>query len=941
MKFLIGLSLLLTHFLANAIEPRWAFQVLRSAHFEVIYRTDQKDLAQHYALAGEQVRELLMPIFKEGPDKTIVVINDDTDDSNGQATFLPYPMITVFPVLPKTLDSIDDYGDWIFELMLHEYTHILNMYPAHGVYVPFQYIFGNVIRPNALLPKWYLEGLAVNLESRLSDFGRLRSDQTQASARALVLAQRLPTEDIAKINEQEIDQWPYGARPYLFGSWWWNYVSGHSPDSTITEWNQEYSRRLPYLLNGPTRRVTGKSAAQLWSVVRDELKLKAEVDLHLLNRQPPSASTLVAQEKGEVRVFALSPKATQLVYWVSRPGHGSQVKIKQRLLSKTPWSELPSKILFKTVGTLRVRWLSEERFVFDQLDTSRPHVTYRDLFLYDLPTGSTTRVTDGQRASEPAPSPSGEDIAFIQNDSGGTRLMLWNLKNSSTREVLSSAAHQRLAGPEFMSENELLFTLKDRGHETLHIYDLNAKTSRPWNKKLTSAQNPRWTPRGLLLSDSSTHVRNIYWLTKGEGAAQAVTHSLTEVDQADYDPITSELLFSELTAEGHQLRRMPLAQTETVALLGSPLAAAPRTTLDHVDTYDESYQPLAYLWPRYWIPFVYTLENDGLLMQGTTANTDPIGRNQYALSGAYDTLTKKPSYEATFLNRSLPVDVAVGYSKATSYIGATKSSLDTQDGSVMFSAPFPNRWTTWSFAGLWNETASSATHRRLGPTFSLKYNRLENPLNLSNGLLIETGLQQYLPTSSGYTSYARYTAHVADQVDLGHGHRVLLEVRGALAPDLKRSQLLDLGDRSLGANYLVNLSHSDFLLRGYPSGTFIGRKTLNANLEYALPVFDVNRGLGTFPMFWRALEIAAFVDSMAVDGAAYNSVDRAYYVTDLSHYFMSTGAELRLSTTASYQLPVRFTIGAYYGLNERYGGGFTPFLGLGLGDIGSIALKTP
>src|SRR5580698_2831385 len=96
----------------------WTFKVLRSPHFEVIYRSDQKDLAKRYILAAEQARELLLTIFSEAPDNTIIYIDDSTDNSNGAADYLPYPMISVYPVLPTTLDSIDDYGDWPFEIML-------------------------------------------------------------------------------------------------------------------------------------------------------------------------------------------------------------------------------------------------------------------------------------------------------------------------------------------------------------------------------------------------------------------------------------------------------------------------------------------------------------------------------------------------------------------------------------------------------------------------------------------------------------------------------------------------------------------------------------------------------------------------------------------------------------------------------------------------------
>ena len=94
-------------------------------------------------------------------------------------------------------------------------------------------------------------------------------------------------------------------------------------------------------------------------------------------------------------------------------------------------------------------------------------------------------------------------------------------------------------------------------------------------------------------------------------------------------------------------------------------------------------------------------------------------------------------------------------------------------------------------------------------------------------------------------------------------------------------------------------------------------------------------------MFLKALELAVFADAVAVDGGAFNPTRNLYERSDLGHFYMGTGAELRMSTTTGYHLPVSFTLGAYYGLNQRYGGGFTPFVGLGLGDLDALENKTP
>jgi len=66
----------------------------------------------------------------------------------------------------------------------------------------------------------------------------------------------------------------------------------------------------------------------------------------------------------------------------------------------------------------------------------------------------------------------------------------------------------------------------------------------------------------------------------------------------------------------------------------------------------------------------------------------------------------------------------------------------------------------------------------------------------------------------------------------------------------------------------------------------VGRKLLNANLEYSLPMIELAKGAGTFPMFLKTLEVVGFADVMSVDGGGYRPDLGGYYRTDLSTYFV-------------------------------------------------------
>jgi hypothetical protein len=921
-------------FKAQALEPAWKLRTLNSPHFEIIYREEQKELARRYIMGAEQAREVLKPVFSEMPEKTIIFLKDDTDSSNGLATFIPYPHITVYPVLPTSLDSVDDYGDWVFEMVLHEYTHILNMYPAHGLYVPFTYIFGTIVRPNAVLPRWWLEGLAVNLESALSTHGRLKASETQAAARALALEDRFKGEDVARINQTDLKTWPYGARPYLYGAWWWDQVRREKGLPVIEAWNQNFSRRLPFFLEGPVYEQTSKTPGEFLKHTFDGLEEQGKKQIEAIKQAGSETATSVAEPRGEQLEFAISPSGQKLVYWLSVPESGSEARLKERPAGSTEsFDKIPSRRLFKSVGSVRVQWLDENRFVYDQTDIQYPHTSFRDLYIYNLETGRRERLTTRARAQEPAPSPKATRIAFIQNEGGKNSLMLMEMKDRKISPLVRGNFSQRLSWPGFLNEDEILFVVRQKsGSEKLKVVNVNTMKVSAFTEDLNDAQNPQVTAAGVFVTDAKTHVRNVYQVQ--DGRVKARSNTLTDIQTVDWDPLRQEILFSELTGEGRRLKALPLKDFNPPTLEQPKWNAPPKASITKVKIEEGSYQPIEYLIPRYWMPFAYQVE-DGMLFQGTTQVQDPAGRNAYALQASFDTITHKPSYGASYINSSTPVDIGLNYAKSVNYLGASGIEVDSTAAGADFTYPF-SRFMQGSVGGIFRDTERGRfAYKRMGPEVWWRYSRLDNPLNERFGYHAELSHQEYTE-QSGYISYGRSYAYLAAQARTFGNQRLFIQARGALAPKLPARSVLTLGEPNVGGNYLVNLANSQFLLRGYPSGAFMGRKILSGNLEYSFPLTDLDRGFGTFPLFLRGLEFAVFGDVLAADGAAFDVEREAYATTRLSENYMGTGGEFRLNTTSFYHLPVSLTVGLYYGFNERFGGGLATFVGFGLGGLNPL-----
>ena len=161
-------------------------------HFNIVHDRNQQDLGLYYAQIAELAYSNLSAIFTTLPEKITVVISDNTDMSNGNATVFPYPLINVYPVLVGQQDSLSEAGEWGKELLTHELTHVAQLYPYSSTgYVILRNIFGSIISPNLLMPSWWKEGMAVEIETQLSNQGRSRSYLQDAQVRSYIKKNRL------------------------------------------------------------------------------------------------------------------------------------------------------------------------------------------------------------------------------------------------------------------------------------------------------------------------------------------------------------------------------------------------------------------------------------------------------------------------------------------------------------------------------------------------------------------------------------------------------------------------------------------------------------------------------------------------------------------------------------------------------------------------------
>jgi hypothetical protein len=923
---------------SSTFDPLFRFRVLRTEHFLIYFHQGEERIAQHLTSIAEQTwHSLQRPLGVTPPALTHVVLADQTEYANGYATPIPYDTIVIYPVWPS--GSEWDFDDWLRLAFTHEFTHIVHLDRSEGWARVARNVFGRAIYafPNVFLPLWQIEGIATYEESVVTGHGRLHAGDYRAIVEEQARTNTL--EPLDRINGGLTD-WPAGTTQYAYGVGFHDYLAKRFGVEKIAELATATARRFPYTSTRAFQYVYGEPLGELFREFEDSLRESVkpapvvDADVRRWTRlgfdiiAPRFDRFACAGCPPSILFSARNPNGFPGLYRVALDGTAPQL--------------VTDRYLGNTTG------IGRDVVYFDQVERRRNVTLYSDLYVLSRASGSVRRLTSEARLLDPDLSPDEAAIVCAQDRPGERDLVLVRLQREQVT-ILPLVAEPDVFfdAPRWSPDGRTIAVERHRAGAMPEIVlvDPDTKAVRVVASDARARFTmPAWRPDGAALVVAvapAEETFNLYEIAVDGTAIRQLTHSTGGALWPDVSADGRTIAFAGYATAGYDVFTMPYPTSadgstgqQPFETSGAPGAASDAGTAPQTVP-SASYNPLATLAPTSWTPLI---SNDGVSLRlgGLVSGADVLGYHAFAARATWLVSTTTdaplpsqaaPDWQITYVYDRWRPSFYAAASLATSFsVGpatpagtASDSTLreTTIEGGVLYPIvharifhvaqasiarshgdfTFPDSVVTRNRTPL-RAAWQTSNAREYGYSISR-----EDGINI--GATAEV-VRQALGSDADATTY---TADARAYVPGALPHHILaMRLSGGVSngdPTVGRTFVL--GGSSVGTVTDFG-SRSSSLLRGFPDAAFAGTRVALANLEYRFPVLRLQRGFGTWPIFFHTFHAAAFADA----GETWSTTFQA------SNLKTSVGVEASSNVVVAYFAQLTFAAGAAIG-HDRSG----------------------
>jgi len=901
---------------AASYPPQYHFQTVSTDRVSVHFHQGFEAMARQAATMATEILSRHEARYGQKVGRVQIVIVDADDQSNGFASPLPFPLVTIRAVSPDGTDDFGNHEGWLRLVLTHELAHTVHLEESRGLWGFGRKVFGRApfLFPNTLAMSWMIEGLATYEETELTAFGRGRNPDSQMVIRTAALEGRFPKEDQAIYT---LDSWPGGQVPYVFGEAFLRRLTEQSGEDTIPKMGRQHAGQFPPFLDGRTAsKVTGTGLHAHWTAWATQATEAAERDAEERQAQGLTPSRPVTGRG----IRQVSPRFSPDGTWVAYTSF-TLTRFPQIRLARPDGSE-DHRLVLRNGGS-GLAWTPDGKsLVYAELQVHATFSIFGDLSLVDIASGGVRRLTRGVRAYDPDVSPDAQRIVFARKMGDRSELFTVGLDGRGLQPLTTSVAGVEWSGPRWSPAGDSIVAARLLPGGWLDLVRVDPATGavEPLTHDRAKDVEPTWMPDGqaVVFRSDRDGVSNLHALRLADRSVLRVGNVLGGAFQPSVSPDGLSVACSTYSSRGYDVVIAPL-----------DLGAAPAAP-DFVDTLPaprpdplpasgavKPYRAWSMLLPRFWTPWVQ-IEDDENRFGLATGGSDALFRHVWAARATYGTESERVNASGFYLyDRFRPTFLVSAQDTTDIY---TDGQLRTRQ--VSLEASLPLRRTVRSIQTV------SATWRREREEV-LGSDLPEDRVDLGG---IETAWAIASPKSYPYSispvdggrlrlAWLHEAKALGSDLSLDKvtadarwyqrvfGERDVLALRAGGGTTYGEAQF----DRSFAVGGYPDGSLFDIVrtnnavLRGYPDNAFTGRRYASFNAEYRFPLFSPQRGWRSVPLFLRHFSGSVFFD-------AANAWSGEFQAGDVK---TAAGASIALDSGIGFALPLTAQVTLAHGFDEQ------------------------
>lgn len=940
-------------------DPRGPVRTIVTPHLRVHYQAALDSLARQVAIIGERAWAQLSTELAEPAGPVDLLLTDNVDASNGLAQVFPTNRVTIFAAPPVGMRELRFHDEWLPLVVTHELAHVFHIDRARGLWRAGRWVFGRnpLFFPNAFMPSWVKEGLAVHYESKFTGSGRIVATEFPAYVRAAVQDSTWWPPSRWSLATS---RFPRGQAAYAYGSMLMHHGATQRADGMRAFVDATASYPLPFLLSRASRIGFGASFDAMYGVLRDS------VAAHMPDRMGDTAWTIVSTDGW----YAESPRwlGNDSLMWSAATGRevtGMYIAAVERGARAMRRARRNS---------LDVNVPRDSGVVFAQTERRDPYVTRSDLYRRERTTGTESALTHGARLLMPDVRGDGVIVA-VQVEANVSRLVRVSA-DGDIRILAGDRSDERWAEPRWSPDGTHIVAVQllSTGEQRIVVLDSLGLLRAAVAGARAVFESPSFAPDGRRLvwaSDRSgrmqlettafdatsvnAQVDTLRWREERAEVTQA-SHVSIGVYEPSVSPDGKRVAALFFRADGNHVAYATLDTTGPMARAAwypARNTVTPPPVPDSVHLVQQASRPYRawrQLMPRYWLPQVGEGRDGRMTIGASSSAVDILGRHAWSAS-----MLVQPGYRETdghiayrFAGLGVPVfDVTAsqewdGSFRSTTSTGATLGLVARRRRFVTMTSTWsvPRiRWSVSTTLGAQYELRdfTADVDSALGPANSALRSGTRYPSLFMNGsfstarlamraVSVEEGIT--LSHSTGYrwreddpsTGSWRTIINGRGFVPLplpGYARHVLALRTTAGIADTKSATEFSVGGVSgvsaeLVPGVVIGDPARSFPLRGVAPGVQRGIRALSGSAEYRAPLMMFSRVPSPFTVYADRMSLAVFSDAARAwcpSSLAATVTPVCNRIGERDGWIASAGAELVLDVAVQYDTPYRVRIG--------------------------------